>query len=294
LATHSPEIISDVPFQNVVVVQKREPVSKAAQNADAIQDSLRKMGSIHNIQLSKLASRGILLFVEGDDRPFLGEVAYKLGSSYFDNFSDIAVQEIDGAGNWQRALGASRALKLASSGEISVILLLDSDYFSEESQESKTSKGLEHSLKVKFWVRKEIENYFVIPAAIARYVNDRSTLNHVYSVSEVEQIVADCAEQLRADMIECVADDIRLVTKSLAVPSAMARSRERVSKLEAEGMPLTSLVSGKKLFSCLSRCFQERAGVSFSALAICKEVTKTEVPSEMTDFVVEVCRRRSA
>ena len=36
LATHSPEIISDVPFQNVVVVQKRDPVSKAAQNADAI------------------------------------------------------------------------------------------------------------------------------------------------------------------------------------------------------------------------------------------------------------------
>lgn len=294
VATHSSEIISDVPFQNVIVVKKADQISRSAKNAAAIQEALRSMGSIHSIQLSKLADRGLLLLVEGDDGAFLGEVAYKLGASNFDSFSEIAVQEIEGSGNWHKALGAAMALAKASSGEVETVLLLDSDYFGSENHESKYRLAKEYSLNLKIWDRKEIENYFINSKVIARFIKDRSGDNFDPTEDVIDSMIAECALSLRVELIENIATEMQSSTRGLSVKSAMEKARGRLCELETEGYNLCDLVSGKKLLSLLSGRCKDAFGVSFSPLSICKEAQIGEIPVEMVNFVENICKRRKA
>lgn len=288
IATHSPEIIGDVPFQNVTVVQKRERVSRPAEKATQIQSALRGMGSLHSIQLAKVAQSGLVFFVEGDDKPFLTDIAYKLGSKYFDAFSKIAVQEIKGKGNWQYALGAAKALTSASDGEILTILLLDSDFMLEEEKAHFYERSEKEGLILKIWERKEIESYFIDEKIITRFINARSEVN--ITENDVNNIITDIERQMNQDIILSFADVIQKSVKPRIEPkTAFLRAEKLVANRLAAGARLAHLASGKEFISALSKEFQEKFDVSFGALGLCKEMRSSEVPVEVADVVRKLC-----
>lgn len=283
VATHSSEIIGDVPFQNVVVVKKHERVSKSAGDANDIQSALRGMGSLHAIQLAKVAEGGVVLFVEGDDKPFLTDVAYKLASSVFDKFSRIAVQEIAGKGNWREALGAAKALKEASAGQVKSVLLLDRDHSSEAQLDSYRSDAKNAELVLKIWKRKEIENYAVCPSAIARFVNQHSEVG--ISEQEVSDLLEKIGNEARQDIILSFADELMKENRKLVTKTAFKKAQDHVQRRLEEGAKLHHLMSGKTVFAHVSKHYQDTAKVSFSALAIFKSMRLSEVDSEVTSFV---------
>lgn len=289
IATHSSEIISDVPFKNVVLVQKKEKVSKAAANASEIQASLRGMGSIHSIQLSKLAERGVMLFVEGDDKVFLADVAFKMGVRIFDNFSGIAIQEIKGKGNWQQSIGAAVALRDASGGEIKATVLLDGDYMLDEERLEYEDKAKKDGLDIKIWRRKEIENYFVIPGAISRYVSRNTPNENEVSSADIELIISEIETLLKNDLVVNYTSSITQRNRRLEFKASYKRAESVIeSKIEG-GYRISDMICGKDMFSELSGRIQKLYGVSFNALAICKEAKLAEIPNELLDFISEIC-----
>src|SRR5258705_1728534 len=54
VATHSTEILSEVEAENVLIVDRYRPSSSFAASIPAVQQVLRRMGSAHNIQLTRL------------------------------------------------------------------------------------------------------------------------------------------------------------------------------------------------------------------------------------------------
>lgn len=292
IATHSPEIISDVPFANVVVVQKREKRSRPAVRGSEIQDCLRSMGSIHSIQLSKVANSGLILFVEGDDRLYLSDVAFKMGTRVFDAFSEVAVQEIKGKGNWSHALGASLAIGAASGGDVSAFLILDSDYMLDSQRDHYLQKAGEARLGLHIWRRKEIENYFLIPAAIARYVSARTPHESEVFESDVEAVIKNIELDMKQDLILSYSSAIQNANKALDSKSSFKKAEQLVRDKMVLGFRVADLVSGKECFSALSKRYQDTHQVSFSALSICKAAFPSEIDSELQDLVRQICSGR--
>jgi hypothetical protein len=288
IATHSPEIIGDVPFQNVTVVQKRERASRPSGNATEIQNALKGMGSLHSIQLAKIAQTGLIFFVEGDDRPFLTDVAYKMGSRFFDGFSRIAIQEIKGKGNWQYAIGASKSLCAASNGEISTVLLLDRDFMLDQERDHFYKRSSDEGLILKIWNKKEIENYFICPKIVARYIS-KYIEGHVDPA--VVQIALDEIEkEIAEDVILSFADVLQKATTPRIEPkTAFRRAKALVDDRVASGERLTDIACGKDVISKLSKFAQDKFGVSFSPLSLCKEMRESEIPEELKELVRGVC-----
>lgn len=289
IATHSSEIIGDVPFQNVTVIQKSDRVSRPAVNAGQIQDALRGMGSLHSIQLSKVAQRGLILFVEGDDKAYLSDVAYKLGSRVFDQFSDIAVQEIKGKGNWNYALGAAKALREASGGDIVTALILDSDFMLDDERNHFYKKAAQEGLILKIWDRKEIESYFICPKVISRYINQRSDVKA--DISDIEIIISETELAIKQDVILSFADVIqKAVTPRIEPKTAFKRAEEEVGLRLSRGATVASLASGKDFIGAMSSRCHKIYGVSFTALGLCKEMKLSEFPDEVREVVSRICR----
>ena len=284
IATHSSEIIGDVPFQHVTVIRKTERVSKPAGNAGQIQGALKGMGSLHSIQLSKVAQRGLLLFGEGDDTAFLTDIAYKLGNRVFDQFSDVAVQEIKGKGNWTYALGAAKALSDASCGEISSALILDSDYMLDSQREEFTAKSQREGLILKIWDKKEIENYFICPKVIARYISDRADIS--VDVSDIETLIDEVEAELYQDIVLSFSDVIQKATRPMVESkTAFKRAVEEIERRRSHGSRIADLASGKDFIAALSARCHKKYGVSFTPLSLCKEMRQHEIHHEIEEVV---------
>lgn len=290
IATHSSEIIGDVPFQNVIVVQKREKVSKVAENANQIQECLSGMGSLHSIQLAKLAQSGLLLMVEGDDKPFLSDVAYKMGGGIFDKFSTLAIQEIKGSGNWKEALGAAKSLGHASGGAIQTALLIDRDYLIDDQEDDLYREAKSAGLILKIWNKKEIENYFLNTQAIARYISARSDINFSEIELKIALFVEEISEEVKLDLMGSFADVLqKRSTPKIEPKTAYKRSSDLIDKKILEGNSIQDIYGGKNFFSKLSKRCQDTYGISFSPLNICKEATAQEIDIEFRDFLAAIC-----
>src|SRR5450432_1312430 len=71
IATHSVEIMSEVEPDEILVIDKKRQQSLFAGKQKVVQRLLESLGTIHNIQLARLASGRRFLMVEGDDIDFL-------------------------------------------------------------------------------------------------------------------------------------------------------------------------------------------------------------------------------
>ncbi len=288
VATHSSEIISDVPTQSVVLVQKRNRVSKPSENTTEIQKALRTMGSLHSIQLSKIAERGRVLIVEGQDRRFLLDVAFKLGPKVFDRFNQLAVMELGGKGNWTHALGAAEALNKTSAGAIQTSLILDSDYMLDEEKKKFNYKAETCGLDLHIWQKKEIENYFICDTAISRYISER--VDH--AITELDtwllQTINSIQEKMYQDLVLSYSDVIQKHSHPKIDTKAAFRKANDLVESKLESQILSDLISAKDLFSALTKCVSDKFGVSFSALAICKEMRASEYPVEITTTIIRL------
>ena len=289
IATHSSEIISDVPFSNVIVVQKKDKVSKSATNAEQIQECLIRMGSLHSIQLAKIAQQGVVLLVEGDDKPYLSDIAYKLGPQKFDHFARLAIQDIGGKANWKEALGASKALYDASSGSIRTALLLDRDYMTDEEVKKYQSLSIDSKLILKIWKKKEIENYFIVPKAISRIICDRDGSNPVDIEPRIEKIISDIEDEIKIGTVLRFAQEIQERDKKIGIVKANELAEQVVNRRINDGQSIRDMHGGKKIFAKLSAQLQVEFGTSVSALAVCKEAKLSELCDEVREFVGALC-----
>jgi len=291
VATHSSEIIADVPPQSIVSIQKRERVSRPLSSSDAVQTALGSLGSALNVQLSKLAAHGRVLFVEGKDQVFLLDIAYKLGPQIYDAYSKVAVMDIGGKGGWKLALGAADAFQAVSSGKISTTLVLDRDYDSDSNHNKMVEEASKHHLSLNIWSVKEIESFFLVPSALSRIINGDAEPRINASISA--KMIAEEAEALKRDAIMSMADKIQADDKKQSVKASVALAEKVIADKLANGVKLHAIVSAKQIISRLSARCQQEFNVSFGALSLCKSLSAAEVSAELKQLVSNLCEVNS-
>ena len=287
VATHSIEMISDVSPDEIVEVRKQDPRSKPISTTAEAQAILDQLGTSHHLQLSKLGRTGRVLFLEGKDHQLLGIIASKLGSSVSKCFEEIPRFAIGGASNWKKAAMTAQVLSDTSGGAVKSTLLIDRDYFDDKYLDDLVGQASKSALRVKYWNRKEIENYFLDAETIRDHV-ERNSSKKVdrYELQErFESVVADLIKKLPAQ----IAQNLQLADKKLAIPTALDRAEKFIGERRSNGATDIDLISGKQAFSALSGFCQDRYGVSFSASTICRHMSVSSVPELLIATLTEIC-----
>lgn len=287
VATHSIEMISDVSPEEVIEVQKSETRSRPIFSRSDVQAVLDHLGTSHHIQLSKLGKTGTVLFIEGKDHKFLGQLALKLGRQYSKKFEQIPRFTIGGLGNWQKAAMTAKVLHDTSDGGLNVRLLLDRDYFHQGRIDEIVRQARENKLEIIFWNRKEIENFFLDSEVIWNFIQKHSQkkVDRYHIDEKMNEIVDDLFDNLLAQL----AQDIQTSDRRLTIPSAMNEANKVIKERLDNGNTKADLVSGKAVFSALSDFSQSQFGVSLSPIGICREMPPSRVPAEITEVVKTVC-----
>jgi predicted ATPase len=128
IATHSVEMISEVEPDSILIVDRKRRRSQFAPSLPAVQKVIDTIGAIHNIHLARMWSSRKMLWVEGDDMPFLKRFQDILFIHSADPIDSVPCFSIGGWGGWNYAVGSAMLLQNAGGEEILPYCILDSDY----------------------------------------------------------------------------------------------------------------------------------------------------------------------
>jgi hypothetical protein len=286
IATHSLEMISAVPASEIISVTKRDARSRPLTSNAQAQAVADKLGTSYNLQLSKLAKTGRVLFVEGKDYAFLDQFAFKNGNAAYDRFTQIPHFAVGGMSNWPRAAMAAEAFHQTSDGRVKSLLVLDRDYKPDDQLERVRVEAAKQHLDIHFWDRKEIENYLICSSTIQALLRARSEKE--IEPSAVADLIGEAVTSLGADIVELVADSYHAADRGLALKTAMTLARNYVASRKDKGATYIDLVSGKQVLSALSAKCKEQFGVSFSPMTVCRQMSAEDVHHEVTALMAKL------
>lgn len=207
LATHSVEIINSAEPHEVVLVDKKLKSGQRITDINGLQRVSNLLGSGQNLQITRLARGKKILFVEGADGKLLIKLARILGLDDALKADNLTIVPIEGFSRQDRILGTNWAFNKILGEEIKIAALLDRDYRTPNEIEAHKALLAKEISFVHIFLKKELENYLLIPAAIERAINLRfadrvksGTLSTIPKV-DLNAILHQLTDQFKSDVL---------------------------------------------------------------------------------------------
>lgn len=285
VATHSVEIISEVEADNIMIIDKVKNKSIYATKLPVVQRILNSIGSIHNLQLTKLWSSRKLIVVEGEDIAILKRFQSKIYPNSEETFDSIPNFDIGGWGGWNYAKGSSKLLKETVDTEIRIYCIFDSDYHITDEKQLRIVEAKKSGVEIHIWKKKEIENYLLIPSAIHRIIMKESKIEKMHlSESIIEKKIIEICDGWKEKVIQNFADTIQKKDRNLSVSKCIEMAKGYVDDL-------CNRACGKDVISELSSWTQAEFKVSISPLKIAQYIELAEIDEEIVNIIraIENC-----
>ncbi|MEZ4771956.1 MAG: ATP-binding protein [Bacteroidia bacterium] len=303
-ATHSIEIMSEVDYHNILVIDRRKEKSFLASDFPTIQKVIyNDIGSIHNLELARLWSAKKMLMVEGDDINLLKKFQNKLFPKSEEPLDNIPNMDIGGWGGWPYAIGSKMVLKNAADETIKVFCIFDSDYHIKPDIENRYEEAGKKGIEIHIWEKKEIENYFLVPSVILRALrkkNDSILITREILESKLNEIAENMKQEIednfasevgkfyrRQNKIHDFIDDkyLNYETKNINV-----LARKIVEKKWSA--PL-SVVPGKKVLKELNKWLSSEYKVNTNITEIGNNFKVEEIDPEMANVLSAIEKGKS-
>jgi hypothetical protein len=286
LTTHSVEMLAEVDPRQILIIDRKQQYSAFADTMPAMQRAIDGLGAIHNIQLSRLWGARKVLLVEGDDMQILRRFHDLISPDSLDSLATIPSFPIGGWGGWNYAVGSSMLLQNAGGDEISAYCILDSDYHTPKEVETRQKDAEAKNVRLHIWLRKEIENYLVIPGAIQRVIAQGCA--EPPSAEEIATKLLEIAESHKNEVYDNFAESFYLEDKGKGQKTANEKARAYLDPRWPEGSESLHRVSGKSLLSSLSDWSKGQYGVSFGIATILRALRREDLPAEVVAVISSI------
>jgi hypothetical protein len=280
IATHSVEIISEVRPHDILIVNRQKKESVFAESYPELQGNLDRLGSIHNIGLTRLLDNKKYLLVEGKDFSIikiLYDIAYPEARLPLDF---IHTTPTGGWGSWDFVLENIRAIK-KSMPKLDAIVVYDRDYFTEKTINKRIEEAKSNHIKIHIWRMKEIENYLIIPEAIARLIcSKQAHLDYENVLAEIKKLIRTISDEMQQDTWDEFESVLCKENKQKEPKTIRKEFKPDFDRKWAAVETRLAILGGKEMLAKLSDCCKERFDVSFSDKQIASEIRPSEISKD--------------
>lgn len=283
IATHSIEIISGVEPRNIVTVDKKSRKMRYANDYKAVQEVISNLGSEQNLSLIRLGNAKKCIFVEGKDIALLQKFQDILYPNNQLSISQLPTVSLGGWGRFNEALGAARLFYEETHGEIEAYCILDRDYHDDQEIQCLYARAEENHLHLHVWEKKEIENYALSPAAIAR----------VAGIKEEQEVLEEFnaelfseLEKLAEGIKNSIADHLYQQDRTKGMPSYyLPKAEARLSCKWNTLADRLSISGGKEAVSLINEWIKSKYGKSSSLGKIIAALKPEDISPEMKSVI---------
>jgi hypothetical protein len=281
IATHSIEIMSEVNPSNILIIDRESKRSQFATSIPAVQETIKRFGSIHNFQLSRLWNSRKFLLVEGKDLQYLKVLQNILYPDSALPIDTVPNMQIGGWGGWPYAIGSRMVLRNALGEEITAYCILDSDYHTEDEKQQRVEDAQDKGINLHIWERKEIENYFLLPKVIARVIRNEAANGIDTSEIDTEGVLLNIADGFKDQIFDILATEYLARDKAGGVSKANKNARKRINLAWKTDIGRLAIAPGKRVISSLSSWSQDEYGVALSPMKLLRSMERLDVNPEL-------------
>src|SRR5262249_24903012 len=149
----------------------------------------------------------------------------------------------------------------------------------------------DRGIELHVWARKEIENYFLVTAAIARAIGSEASAGP--SEADVMQELDRIVRALRNDTMDAIATENLARDKPSGLGPANRADRERLAKAWKSFEGRLSIVSGKDVLRQIFAWSQKAFGVSLNVRKIARQLRRDDLDLELVSVVGAIEKRRA-
>lgn len=297
LATHSAEIVNEAEHDDLVLVDRSKKTGTRVSDLEGLQDALFSIGSAQNIHLARLSRGKRILFLEGNDFRLLRRFALRLGFINLAEDVNITIIPIGGFSQRQRIEDAAWTFEKVLKAEIAIAALLDRDYrCSEEIDELiKATRGTVPQFHI--LGGKELENYLLIPSAIARAVTDRLKERRIrkespnVAIEDIESMLAALTESVKSHVLsQHISNRMRyFANRTSKDPSSVAG--EAIARLDAawaDKHRRLLVIPGKQILATLNGQLQKTYGISITIPQIFRHLSADEIRCDLREIIQDL------
>lgn len=296
MATHSTDIVAEAEPTDILAIDKFKRSAKRIKGPEGIGGALQSLGSVHNFALTQIERAGRVIFIEGGDFRILRQFARRLGLRELAAGSGLAWFPLGGFPTRSHVRGVTQGI--AGTVGKSVIFggVFDRDFRSKEEVVA-TQSDLKGILSfVVILERKEIENYLLVPTALARAL-DRAILDRsrrTGSTNIVVEPLPDILDKLTRDEKPYL--QAQYIAKRSEYLSESARDQstitlETIEMFEESWNDVTKrmdIVAGKRTFGAIIEYVQNAYGVNLTASKIIDAFLEKEIPWDLRHLLNEL------
>jgi hypothetical protein len=294
IATHSVEIINTVEPSEVLLINKINKGAKRISDLDGLQSISNILGSGQNIQLTRLARGKKILFVEGKDLKLLNKLAKIIKLNELFNDGVLTVIPIEGFSQHEKILHTNWAFAKILGEELKIAVLLDRDYRTNEENDDVLKKlnnevALAHVLN-----RKEIENYFIIPKAIKKAIDNRIEENikngnfKTPPKYNLDSILNEITEDLKENTLtQLLAHRLKLYRRlGKDEATVIGGANQDFNKGWKNMSYRFSIVSGKEFMALLNIHLQNNLKLTITNTQIANNANIDDLGGDIIEFLV--------
>lgn len=289
IATHSIEIISEVQPRNILIVNRRNEETIFADNYPVLQTAISNMGSIHNIHLPRLLNNKKYIFVEGNDKDILKALYDTLFPGTAIPLDHITSVSTGGWGSWEVHKVTAKNL-MSEVNDLKIYFLYDRDYHTDKQIDDRKESAKDNQINLHIWSKKEIENYLIIPTAIARLIRSKvKSIPNEQLVDEIGKMIENICEDLKEETLDNLIDEAKKTTYKKSEYSTIKKELkpafdEKWKALENR----ISLVSGKTTIRRLSDECKNKYNVSFGSHQVASYLLNSEISVEVKKVLTAI------
>ena len=297
IATHSRDLIAQVPIESVIPVDSNASHMKPIEGFEHLLSEYRRLGAISNMDLALLYRTKRCLFVEGpSDRSLLPLIAARLELDTFTGGNQAVVFEFKGAGKFTMVKDLADLFEKMIGAPLTWYVLRDrdssTDTMLDHMKEQAEKKGIEH---YHIWERYSLENYLLDLSVILPAIQYKASSKGVDVPTENEirhLLEAACDEVLKETKASFITsaqgyyfrhslggDDLR----QRAVDDAL-KLLESANNLESQ----LRLLPGPKIFGQFVQKLQAEKGLNIRIEDLVQHLSTDNAADELKFFFEEI------
>jgi hypothetical protein len=195
-----------------------------------------------------------------------------------------------GWGGWSLATSSKLPATNNEGGKIASYALFDADFHSDREIEQRYAEADNVGVRLHVWHRKEIENYLLVPSAIARHLGALLEGRSGPSEETVRQKIIELAEDIRDEVEIGIADELHKLDRAGGTPKAMKAAKAKVREAYQSFEGICVIAPGKTILSQLSGWTDIEYGVTFGASRLVHELRPEEIDDEVKVVLEAIAR----
>ena len=280
VATHSLEIIEEVPSDCIIPIDSHKRQIKPMGEETALHSLSEELGSPLNIDLARVFISNRFIVWDGDDsdRNILSVFQSVLYPQDLHPLVTYPKAYVNGWDGWEKAVAVNDVFAL-NKIQVQLYFIFNSGYHSLNTIRERIDDARNRGMNLHVWKKNEIDNYAINTNVICRYLEATSRKEKVSSNEVVEKIF-EIVTKMKDEVFATISSDVN-----------KGKGINQIGVLDEEELRLDEpldIISGSKFFSNLSEWTIAQYGIGITARQLIPYFHSSEVPNEIREVIESI------